>query len=150
MCSSWCIGGVRRRKRKRHGWDGTQADMIMPSLLYYLSPWRPRALCAVCVRSPRRSCLCFWTAAGSGVYSKIRLEELQRCQGCRKEEESNSYIQLKGFRRRRMSMWMKVFLRICGNPENSIYSHLSLALQCLQQKHVEWKTRLLATNFSIG
>lgn len=60
-----------------------QADMIMPSLLYYLSPWRPRALCAVCVRSPRRSCLCFWTAAESGVYSKIHLEELRRCQGCR-------------------------------------------------------------------
>lgn len=33
---------------------------------------------------------------------------------------------------------------------NSVYSHLSLALQCLQQKHVEWKTRLLATNLSIG
>lgn len=68
-------------KRRRQGWDGTQADMIMPSLLYYLSPWRPRALCAVCVRSPRRSCLCFWTAAESGVYSKIHLEGLRRCQG---------------------------------------------------------------------
>lgn len=65
------------------GWDGTQADMIMPSLLYSPTPWRPKALCAVCVQSLRRSCLCFWTAAGSGVCSKIRLEELRRCQGCR-------------------------------------------------------------------
>lgn len=70
-------------KGKRQGRGGTQAYTIMPSLLYYLSPWRPRALCAVCVRSPRRSCLCFWTAAESGVYSKIRPEELRRCQGCR-------------------------------------------------------------------
>lgn len=28
--------------------------------------------------------------------------------------------------------------------------YLSLALQCLQQKQVEWKTKSLATNFSIG
>lgn len=92
MCSSWCIGGVRRRKRERQGWDGTQADMIiMLSLLYYLSPWRPRALCAVCVRSPRRSCLCSWTAADSGVYSKIHPEELRRCQGC-KEERNGTVI----------------------------------------------------------
>lgn len=32
----------------------------------------------------------------------------------------------------------------------TIYNHLSLALQCLQQKHAEWKTRLFATSFSIG
>lgn len=47
------------RKRKRQGGDGTQADAIMPSSLCHLSPWRPRAPCAVCARSLRRSCLCF-------------------------------------------------------------------------------------------
>lgn len=35
-------------------------------------------------------------------------------------------------------------------PQYTIYNHLSLALQCLQQKHAEWKTRLFATSFSIG
>lgn len=82
VCSPWCIGGVWRKKNT-WGWGGTQADAIMPSLLCSPTPWRSRALCAVCVRSPRRSCLCFWTAAESAVYSKILLEELQRCQGCR-------------------------------------------------------------------
>lgn len=80
--SPWCIGGVWRKKNT-WGWGGTQADTIMLSLLCSPTPWRSRALCAVCVRSPRRSCLCFWTAAESAVYSKIHLEELQRCQGCR-------------------------------------------------------------------
>lgn len=59
---------------------GHRQIMMMSSLLYYLSPWRPSALCAVCVRSPHRSCLWFWTAAESGVYSKIHLGELRSCQ----------------------------------------------------------------------
>lgn len=79
------FGGVKRRKQKRQVCDGTTADTIMASLLYYLSPWRPRALCAACVQSPRRSFLCSWTAVGSGVCSKIRLEELQRSRGCQEE-----------------------------------------------------------------
>lgn len=75
------LGGCKGRGRVKLGKVVTQADTIMPSLLYYLSPWRPRALCAVCVQSPHRSCLCFWTAAGSGVCSRIHLEELRRSQG---------------------------------------------------------------------
>lgn len=77
MCSSWCIGGVRRREKKRQVCDRTKAAMIMA----YLSPWRPRAVCAARVQNPRHSFLCSWTVVWSGVCSKIRLEEMQKCQG---------------------------------------------------------------------
>lgn len=37
-----------------------------------------------------------------------------------------------------------------GSESRRAVSYLSLVLQCLQQKQVEWKTKLLATSFSIG
>jgi len=37
-----------------------------------------------------------------------------------------------------------------GRKKSGTHHHLSLALQCLQQKHAELKTWLLATSLSIG
>lgn len=79
LCSSRHAGGVQKDKNKKK--NNKRQDVITATLLYYRTPWRPRALCAACVRSPRRSCLCFWKAAGSGACSKTRLGGLRSCRG---------------------------------------------------------------------
>lgn len=99
-------GGRRRKEKEEEAGPGQQAGMIMPSWLCYLAPWRPSALCAACVRSPRRSFLCSWTAAGNGVYSRIHPEEPQRCQGCRHRTSRS----VRNQSRRRQKHWGQVLL----------------------------------------
>lgn len=67
---------------------------------------------------------------------------LKSCKGAKAAERRNINQHDKYTTRDQSGVHAKKNWMIC--------SHLSLALQCLQQKHVEWKTRSLATSLSIG
>lgn len=72
-------GGVRGWEEVRPGWEA--GDIFMTFSWCFLNPCWSSALCTVCVRSPRRSFLCSWTAAGSGACSRIHPGGRRRSRG---------------------------------------------------------------------